>query len=280
MARLSWQNYRTDEPVPMAKNNHLQKVNNLYYTLNDQLLRQSFSDEADPVLFLQQCQSIARMYAMMENAISVLSDMSSNKSHIYHKGLAPDIGLPSLLDGMEIESIWEKDILDRIHPDDLLAKHALELQFFQMVKKMPAAERSDYHVVSLLRMRNSSELYIPVRHRMFYFSSTTNESIRLALCLYNLHYDHSGFESTEALIVHTKKGKIITPGKEDTDQLLSLREKQVLLLIREGKRSKEIAAALSISLNTVNRHRQNIFEKLNVNNSIEACKIAGKMGLI
>ena len=35
--------------------------------------------------------------------------------------------------------------------------------------------------------------------------------------------------------------------------------------------SKDIAQTLSISINTVNRHRQNILEKLQVNNSIEAC---------
>ena len=51
-------------------------------------------------------------------------------------------------------------------------------------------------------------------------------------------------------------------------------------LIDEGKLSKEIANYLSISINTVNRHRQNIFEKLNVDHAIEACKVARVMGLI
>jgi len=37
-------------------------------------------------------------------------------------------------------------------------------------------------------------------------------------------------------------------------------------LIRQGKRSKEIAEKLTLSVNTVNRHRQNIFQKLNVSN--------------
>jgi len=44
--------------------------------------------------------------------------------------------------------------------------------------------------------------------------------------------------------------------------------------------SKEIADTLSISINTVNRHRQNILERLRVNNSIEACRIAEFMGLL
>ena len=40
-----------------------------------------------------------------------------------------------------------------------------------------------------------------------------------------------------------------------------------------------IAVILSISVNTVNRHRQNILEKLQVNNSIEACRIGKGLNL-
>ncbi len=44
--------------------------------------------------------------------------------------------------------------------------------------------------------------------------------------------------------------------------------------------SKEIAAALSISVNTVSRHRQEILGKLQVKNSIEACRVARELRLI
>ena len=51
-------------------------------------------------------------------------------------------------------------------------------------------------------------------------------------------------------------------------------------LRNKGKMSKDIAQTLSISINTVNRHRQNILEKLQVNNSIEACRIAKELHLL
>ena len=44
--------------------------------------------------------------------------------------------------------------------------------------------------------------------------------------------------------------------------------------------SKEIALLLSISIHTVNRHRQNILSKLKADTSIEACRIAEYMHLI
>ena len=44
--------------------------------------------------------------------------------------------------------------------------------------------------------------------------------------------------------------------------------------------SKEIAVRLGISVNTVNRHRQNILEKLSVDTSIEALNAAQAMGVL
>jgi DNA-binding NarL/FixJ family response regulator len=48
-------------------------------------------------------------------------------------------------------------------------------------------------------------------------------------------------------------------------------------MIQSGKRSKEIASSLFISINTVNRHRQNILEKMRVGNMTEACTLATKL---
>lgn len=255
-------------------------MNNLYDTLNDTLLLQPFADAPDGLRYLQLGQSVARVYAGMENAISVLSDMVANKSYIYHNGIAADLGMPGITNGQEIESIWERELLDRIQPDDLLVKHSLELQFFHLMKKLPVAERSDYQVLCRLRMQDRSGQYTAVRHRMFYISGTEDGSIRLALCLYSRHVEAAALEPAEGMIVNTRLGRIVEMGNEQVASLLTEREKEVLRLIREGSRSKEIAVHLSISQHTVNRHRQNIFEKLQVSNSLEACKIAERMGLI
>ena len=56
------------------------------------------------------------------------------------------------------------------------------------------------------------------------------------------------------------------------DTLLTSREREVLALAKEGMFSKEISEKLNISIHTVNRHRQNILEKLQVDNMIEAVK--------
>ena len=57
-----------------------------------------------------------------------------------------------------------------------------------------------------------------------------------------------------------------------TDTLLTPREREVLALAKQGMFSKEISEKLNISIHTVNRHRQNILEKLQVDSMIEAIR--------
>ena len=62
--------------------------------------------------------------------------------------------------------------------------------------------------------------------------------------------------------------------EEDKTDILTMREREVLKLIAEGKRTKEIAEVLFISPYTVRRHRANIMEKLNLNNLADLVKYA------
>ena len=60
---------------------------------------------------------------------------------------------------------------------------------------------------------------------------------------------------------------------QDLVESLSHRELEVLNLINQGDRNKKIAETLTISVSTVKRHLQNIYQKLQVNSRTEAMVI-------
>lgn len=253
-------------------------MKNMRDLLDIKLLSQPFNTTLNPDLKLESGKRIAQMYTMLENCISVLSDMKTRRSYIYYGAVAGQFGLDK--QEAEIKSIWEDELLSRVHTEDLQKKYRLEFQFFQLLNSIDVAERVDYGVITKLRIRNKEGKYIFIKHRLLYISSSEDGSIWLALCLYDVVYEYPGFEVPQGVIVNTKSGKIIDYGQGQFADILSSREKEILQLIKHGRRSKEIADKLSLSINTVNRHRQNIFQKLNVTNVMEACRVAETTGLL
>jgi len=69
-------------------------------------------------------------------------------------------------------------------------------------------------------------------------------------------------------------------GERVPANILTPREDEVLKLIAEGRSSKDIAEALTISLKTVERHRANILAKLGMRDRTELTRYAIRAGLI
>ncbi|WP_313091077.1 response regulator transcription factor [Chryseobacterium flavum] len=235
--------------------------------LSDQLL-----EKASQKCFLDigTYKQMALMYSQMEGAISVLSDMQADKSYIYKSGAAFELGIGVKGDFIEINSIWEEEMLKRMHPDDRVRKYIHEQRFFKLLNSMNPELRADYSVLSKIRIRDKHNKYIWVKHRMFYVYSPDNGKLRFAFCLYNIAL--KPLSQPEFLIINSVRGEIIAKDRLDYKNILTQRELEVLKCIGEGYASKQIADLLSISINTVNRHRQNILEKLKVKNSTQAFK--------
>jgi two-component system response regulator NreC len=68
--------------------------------------------------------------------------------------------------------------------------------------------------------------------------------------------------------------------RQDSYELLTAREKEVLRLIAEGYTNRQIAELLVVSPNTVEVHRSRIREKLNVHDRTEILKYALSRGLV
>lgn len=72
--------------------------------------------------------------------------------------------------------------------------------------------------------------------------------------------------------------KIASGTAKLTQDNLTMRERQVLKLVAEGKTSEEIANLLFISSRTVQNHRANIMKKLNLRSTADLVKYAIRLG--
>lgn len=83
-----------------------------------------------------------------------------------------------------------------------------------------------------------------------------------------------------AVLVEDYLRQLQARGLTDSYHLLTGREKQVLQLLAEGRSNKEAAALLELSLSTVETHRGNLMQKLNLHNTAEIVLYAVRKGII
>ena len=69
-------------------------------------------------------------------------------------------------------------------------------------------------------------------------------------------------------------------GLTDSYHLLTDREKEVLHLLAEGRSNKEVATLLDLGLSTIETHRANLMQKLNLHNTAEIVLYAVRKGII
>jgi two-component system, NarL family, response regulator NreC len=69
-------------------------------------------------------------------------------------------------------------------------------------------------------------------------------------------------------------------GAEDSYELLTPREREILQMLAEGKSNKHIATLLDLSLYTVETHRRNLQDKLNLHSFAELILYAVRKGII
>lgn len=241
----------------------------------DMYVSQPFVDDVNEEAQIAECRALARTYSIMENAIVSMGDNKLKCSYCYFGGLADELGIKAEERMEVLPSLYEGFIFYRADADDLARRHADEVAFLHLIKPLSIAERRDYYMSDFMRLRDNEGKELMIEHRLFPMVASVNGSFRLMACVYTMAKD----ENHKAKIINTRTGEVRVLTNKDYENVLSPREREVLRLIDRGKLSKEIADELSISINTVNRHRQNILEKLNVDHAIEACKVGRVMGL-
>ena len=169
-----------------------------------------------------------------------------------------------------IEPPQELNIENLVHPDDLEVVKRIDKKVWEFLDTLPEEEKLAYKYIYEMRVLDRGK-YV----RMIYQTRLLafKDDNFLAMGMIDLAPEQSANTSVRFQIKNCLTDEVVPFTIESaTDVLLTPREREILALAKEGMFSKEISEKLNISIHTVNRHRQNILEKLQVDNMIEAIR--------
>ncbi|MFC2398283.1 MAG: response regulator transcription factor [Capnocytophaga gingivalis] len=169
-----------------------------------------------------------------------------------------------------IEPPQELNIENLVHPDDLKVVRRIDKKVWEFLDTLPEEEKLTYKYIYEMRVLDRGK-YVRMIYQMRLLAFKDDNF--LAMGMIDLAPEQSANTSVRFQIKNCLTDEVVPfTIKSATDVLLTPREREILALAKEGMFSKEISEKLNISIHTVNRHRQNILEKLQVDNMIEAIR--------
>ena len=169
-----------------------------------------------------------------------------------------------------IEPPQELNIEKLVHPDDLEVVRRIDKKVWEFLDTLPEEEKLTYKYIYEMRVLDKGK-YVRMIYQMRLLAFKDDNF--LAIGMIDLAPEQSANTSVRFQIKNCLTDEVVPFAIESaTDVLLTPREREILALAKEGMFSKEISEKLNISIHTVNRHRQNILEKLQVDNIIEAIR--------
>ena len=169
-----------------------------------------------------------------------------------------------------IEPPQELNIEKLVHPDDLEVVRRIDKKVWEFLDTLPEKEKLTYKYIFEMRVLDRGK-YVRMIYQMRILAFKDDNFLGMGII--DLAPEQSANTSVRFQIKNCLTDEIVPFAIESaTDVLLTPREREILALAKEGMFSKEISEKLNISIHTVNRHRQNILEKLQVDNIIEAIR--------
>lgn len=250
--------------------------------LNEIYCRQHLDAEDLPNTILEQALKDIATFTAISQSCTVLTDIAHDKSWIFPSTFSEHIGIRkgnSIC--LEVASSDEDIIYTRMHPEDLVDKRMLEYKLLTYTESLNKTDKTLCKALCRIRIQDENGIYLWVDNTTQILQLSPAGRMWLFLCTYRYAESNEPNDGIQARIINYRTGEIQNFSFSDHRQeILSPREKEILLLIKQGMLSKEIAVRLHISINTVNRHRQNILQKLSVNNFMEAVNAATVMRLL
>lgn len=170
---------------------------------------------------------------------------------------------------------------DKIHPEDALRCSINGVSVLKVLSNFSNDEKFNHKLITEYRMLNAQNQYVRLIEQYQVLELAPDGQIWLMLNIVDISSNQDELEQSQSQLLNFRTGNIIPieiPKKIDFE--LTKRELEILKLVKRGLLSKEISNKLSISVHTVNTHRQRFLEKLGANNSFEALIFAAKFGFL
>jgi DNA-binding CsgD family transcriptional regulator len=181
----------------------------------------------------------------------------------------------------EYEKTGQLFFYDKIHPEDIVKLNTFGVSLQKIFSNFSMEDKLNHKSIMEYRMRNSQNKYVRLIEQYQILELDKSGQIWLMMGIVDLSANQEEYDGIKSQLLNFKTGKIIPMEAPQQIQLeLTKREIEILKLVKDGFLSKEISSMLSISLHTVNTHRQRFLEKLGANNSVEAVTFASKYGLL
>jgi two-component system, NarL family, response regulator NreC len=199
-------------------------------------------------------------------------------------------GLRSLLDketGIEVVGEAEdgREVIakaEELHPDvvvmDITMPGLNGLEATRQIKK----RFSDMKIIILTMHANEEYILQSLKAGASGYLVKKAAPAELISAIYAVHKGHAFLSPSISRMVideYIRRSKEISEGEEDFEQL-TVREREVLQLIAEGRKTREIAELLYISIKTVETHRAHILNKLDIHSTAELTRYAIHKGII
>lgn len=182
----------------------------------------------------------------------------------------------------DLEGIASEDsayFAGRIHPDD---RHTLHRNGIVCLRYLMEHKELVFDVKLIEEYRvDVGGHYVRVIEQFQVLElDRSGNNIWLSLSMLDVSPNQRTEDGVLGRLLNYRTGEVLPMPLPEMRTELSERETEVLRLVGRGLLSKEIAERLSISVHTVNTHRQRILEKLDADNSIEAVRYAAIRGLL
>ncbi len=181
----------------------------------------------------------------------------------------------------DYKELGQQFFAGKIHPDDALKCSINGVSVLKILNNFSIDEKFNHKLISEYRMLNVQNQYVRLVEQYQVLELDSYGQIWLMLNIVDVSPNQEELKEIKSQLVNFRTGKIIPMEVPRTVQVeLTIREIEILKHVKDGLLSKEISNKLSISVHTVNTHRQRFLEKLGANNSMEAVIFAAKYGLL